>query len=160
MNDYPTQQEQDRTSLRRILIWIGLALILGLGSLIVGEAQELPETPKPHSDRLEWSLLAADASSRALDCYSTQRMLDRGWHEIILPKAVASHPALMAGYSAATVAADWMVSRRLERGGHRQLARLVTMVDIGQDAPFAIHNLFLGKRTVLPSLPPGRLGTR
>ena len=114
---------------------------------------ELPDAPM---DRTEKVLLLADAGSRALDVYSTHQMLANGWQEIVLPRGLTAHTPVFAVYSGATVAADWWVARRLERHGHSKLAHVVTMVDIGQDAPWAIHNLFLGKREVFPAV-PGRL---
>src|ERR1700687_1103521 len=44
------------------------------GGLVLG--RPLPaEIAKPHIDRLTWTILAADGGARALDAYSTQRML-------------------------------------------------------------------------------------
>lgn len=114
---------------------------------------QIPDAPKPHADKVVWSLLAADASSRALDVYSTRQMLANGHHEIVLPKFIADHTPVMAAYSAGTVVMDYIVTRRLERHGHRTLARLATSIDIGQDAPWAVHNLFL-KRLPTPALWP------
>jgi hypothetical protein len=117
-------------------------MILFLLTLPLG-AQTLPDAPKPRTDRLEWSLLAADAGIRSFDVYSTHRMLQNGGHELLLPRAISNHVPAMAAYSAGAVALNWWVARRLERHGHRQLARIATMIDIGQDAPWAIHNLFV-----------------
>ena len=118
------------------------ALIVGCSSL---SGQELPDHPKPVMDKTEWALLAADASSRALDVYSTHKALSESSrnHEDLLPGFISNHSAPMAVYSAGTVALDWYVARKLELHHHSKLAHIVTMIDIGQDAPFAIHNLFL-----------------
>jgi hypothetical protein len=139
--------------------WILLILLVLILVSTVASAQ-IPDAPKPHTDPVEWSLLSVDASTRALDVYSTHKMIENGYHEIILPRFIADHTPVMAAYSAGTVAMDYFVTRRLEKHGHRKLAHLVTSIDICQDAPWAIRNMFLGKRTVFPSLPPGRLGTR
>ena len=93
---------------------------------------------------------------------STYKMIENGYHEIILPKFIADHTPVMAAYSAGTVAMDYFVTRRLGKNGHRKLARLVTSIDICQDAPWAIRNLVLTKqqtlsRTPFPPVPPGRL---
>ena len=66
---------------------------------------------------------------------------------MLLPQFIANHPAAMALYSGATVGADYFVARQLEKHGHRELARIVTTVDLGQDLPWAIHNLFLKPAT-------------
>lgn len=133
------------TDARRITRTTELGLLLALGALTIARCQTLPEAPKPHLDKTEWALLAADAGSRALDCYSTHQMLTRGYRELILPQAIADHAPVMALYSASAVAADSLIARRLSRG-HRRLARIVTMIDLGQDLPWAIHNLYLEPR--------------
>jgi hypothetical protein len=126
----------------RILGWlIVLACIFGAVEVF----GQLPEAPKP-MDRAEKALLLADAGSRALDVYSTHAMLGQGYREIILPRFVADHSGVMAVYSSATVAADWWVARRLEKKGHLKLAHVATMIDVAQDAPWAIHNLFLKRK--------------
>ena len=107
-------------------------------------AQIGPPVHKPAIDKAEWALLAADASSRALDVYSTHRMLASGGHEKFLPNAIASHTPAMAVYSASTVALDWYVAHKLGPR-HRKLAHIFTMIDIAQDAPWAVHNLFISK---------------
>ena len=115
---------------------------------------QLPESPKPHTDRLELGLLAADASIRALDVYSTHQALANGNREMFLPAAIASRPAAMASLEALDIAGVWFVARRLEAHRHAKLAHLITMIDIAQDAPWAIHNLTLGKKRNEIRLPP------
>jgi hypothetical protein len=127
-----------------------VCIVVGLLATAFAQAQI---GPKPPSDKIEWTLLAADASSRALDVYSTHEMLLKGWHEEILPNFLVKNTAVMATYSAGTVALDYFVTRRLEQHHHRKLARLITAIDLGQDLPFAIHNLVLEKETHLPLLP-------
>jgi hypothetical protein len=108
---------------------------------------QVPDAPKPKMDKVEWALLAGDAASRTLDVYSTHRMLAQGNHEILLPGFVANHTPVFAAYSAGTLALDWWAARKLERHHRSRLAHIVTMVDIGQDAPWAIHNLYLQRTT-------------
>lgn len=137
---------QPSSSLPRIILWLALALILSALAVAL-DGQEMPPgaigAPTAHPDRVETALLAADAASRALDVCSTHQMLKNGYHELLLPKAIADRSPAMAAYSAGTVTLDWWVSRRLERSNHQRLARLITALDIAQDAPWAIHNLFL-----------------
>ncbi len=106
-------------------------------------AQTLPGAPRPHIDRAEWALLATDAATRTLDCYSTHRMLAQGNHEDFLPAAIANHAPAMAAYSAGAVALNWYAARKMAHH-HRKLAHVLTIIDIGQVAPLAVHNLFLG----------------
>jgi hypothetical protein len=108
--------------------------------------QTIPDAPKRHIDRTGWTLLSADASIRALDVYSTHQMLVNGNHEIFLPGFIADHTSTMAAFSAGMVGVNWWAARSLERHHHPKIAHLVTMIDIAQDAPWAIHNLMLSKR--------------
>ena len=142
---YPPYRDPDASTLWHILGWLLLAFVLLTAGAALGQdvRQELPEAPRPQRDRLELSLLLANAGIRTLDVYSTHRMLVQGNHEILLPQAIAGHAWSMVTYSAGTVTLDWWATRQLERRGHRKLARLVTIIDIGQDAPWAVHNLFL-----------------
>ena len=119
-------------------------------SLATVHGQDIPEAPKPQPDRMEWSLLAIDASSRALDVYMTRYSLTHGGREIFLPPFIVNHASTMAAYSAGAIALDWLVARRLERHGHRKLAHTLTMLDIGQDPPGAIANLLPHNRVKLP----------
>ena len=101
------------------------------------------QKPSTHLDRIEIPLLLLDASARALDCYSTRRMLDQGNREAILPRAIAGHPLPMAVYSASTIGVDWFTARWLNKRGHRRLARLTIVADLGQDLYFGVKNLTL-----------------
>jgi hypothetical protein len=102
---------------------------------------------RPKLDKAEFALLAADAGSRALDVYSTHKMLESGYQEELLPGFIADHTGTMATYSGGCVVLDWLVYRRL-REHHRKLAHVLTLVDIGQDVPWAIHNLYLSGHPV------------
>jgi hypothetical protein len=109
--------------------------IIALGAMLHAQA--------PH-DPLILPLLAADAGIRGLDVYSTQKMLGNGYHELLMPTAIASRPAAMASLEALDVLGVRWASQRLERHGHRKLARLVVILDAASDAPWAVHNLVLG----------------
>jgi hypothetical protein len=93
--------------------------------------------------RIDWSLLAADAAARSLDVYSTHLALSEGFHELILPKAIADHTPAMAAYSAGCVASDYLWARYLVKHHHPKLAKIVILGDASQDAIFAVHNLYL-----------------
>lgn len=137
---------QRYSSHRRICMILGWLVVLAFILLAVDAAYgQLPEAPKA-MDRTEKVLLLSDVASRSLDVYSTRQMLNNGYREIVLPRFIADHTPVMAAYSGATVAADWWVARRLEKRGHLKLAHLATMVDIAQDAPWAIHNLYLKRK--------------
>ena len=106
---------------------------------------QIPDAPQLHHiDRVEWTLLATDAATRSLDVYSTHKMLANEGREILLPGFVANHPAVMGAVEAGYVMGHaWMAKKLSAR--HRKLAHVLTAVDIGIDAPWAIHNLFLTK---------------
>jgi len=52
----------------------------------------------------------------------------------------------MAGVEAGDVLAVWWIDRKLIKHGHRKISRCITLADIGQDAPWAIYNLFLKRK--------------
>ena len=110
---------------------------------------------RPKLDKTEFALLAADAGSRVLDVYSTHQMIENGHREMFLPAAIASRPAAMAALEAADVAGVWWVSKRLGVH-HRKLAHVLTLVDIGQDLPWAIRNLTLSKPARAQGLQVGK----
>lgn len=107
------------------------------------QAQTLRDAPKPRLDKIEWSLLAADADARGLDVYSTHWAESAGNQEATLPGWIANHPPVMALYSGSIVAAQYFVARKLFARGHRKLAYAMTAADLSVTAPYAIHNLFL-----------------
>lgn len=100
------------------------------------------QSKPPGFQRVDWALLAAHASVRALDVYSTHYALTHGEHEAILPNVIASNPPRMALYSASAVGFDWFVSRELIRHHHRKLARAFTIIDTAQVFGSTIGNLF------------------
>lgn len=116
------------------------ALIVCAASL---SGQTLPDAPKPHLDRMEWSLLATDAAARSLDVYSTHRALQAGNKERVLPGFIANHPPVMAFYSGGMVFTQYWIARKLSAHHHSKLAHVVTAVDVALTAPSAIRNLFL-----------------
>lgn len=136
-----------------------VALILSAPMFAASASAELPDAPmpvvlmrplpaprpirKPRLDRTDWALLTADAASRALDVYSTRCMLRQGDHEKLLPGFVANHASTMIAYSAGAVAMDYFAARYLVRHRHPRLAKIALMADFAQDAPWAVHNLFL-----------------
>jgi hypothetical protein len=148
----------NQASLLRIFLWLLLALGFGIIAL-VAEAQ-LPDAPKPHRNRVEFALLAADAASRGLDVYSTRRMIANGHKELFLPQAIAKRPAAMAAMEAGYLALQYWAARKLEKTHHRKLARIALAIDIGQDAPWAIRNLYLNREKTAPALRPRLLPAR
>jgi hypothetical protein len=122
----------------KTLIFCALALCAASLS-----GQSLPDAPKPHLDRAEWSLLAVDAAARGLDVYSTHWAEQAGNKERVLPGFIANHPPVMVLYSGGMVAAQYWIARKLFAHHHRKLAYVMTTADVAITAPSAIHNLFL-----------------
>lgn len=111
-----------------------------------------PRSARPHNagGKFSWgftSLIAADASVRALDTYSTHLMLSRGNRELFLPKWIADSTPRMAAYSGLCVVGNALVAHWLVKHKRRRMADMYLAGDAAQDAPWAIHNLYLkGKR--------------
>lgn len=124
-------------SMRYVLFLLLCATVAGSGY-----GQEV-KAPEKHFDKIEWSLLAADAGVRALDVYSTHWAEKAGNTEGTLPGWIANHPPVMALYSGGIVAGQYFIARKLFKHGHKRLAYTMTALDISVTAPFAIHNLFL-----------------
>jgi len=57
---------------------------------------------------------------------------------------VANHAPVLAAYSAGVVALDWWGVRELERRHHARWAHALPVIDIANDLPWAIRNLYLG----------------
>ena|ERR1700721_171786 len=103
------------------------------------------QSDHPSLDKKEKLLIALDAGVRALDVYSTHQMLDNGYRELILPRAIADHSVSLSLYSGSVVVADCWLMRRLKRH-HPKMADWAVSVDAGQDGFWAVHNLFLRAR--------------
>lgn len=106
-------------------------------------SQTLPEAPKPHLDRIDWTLLASDAGARALDGYSTLNMLKKNNHEKFLPGFVVRHAPALAAFEGGMLTLNYFAARKLARHHHPKLAKLVIAADVIQVYPWAIHNLTL-----------------
>lgn len=114
------------------------------------------ETSKPRIDRLTWSLLAADGGARALDAYSTQRMLKNSCssgQEIIgvstcnyeqnLPAFIAKSTTGIYAYDGAVWLSELAATRFLIQHHHRRLARFIPFIDFISTTSFAVNNLTL-----------------
>jgi len=124
-----------------------------------GRGQKRPvtaETARPRIDGLTWSLLAADGGARALDAYSTRRMLKNGCnsglqmagtstcnYEQNLPGFIANHPAGIYVFDGATWLSEFTMTRVLIHHHHERLARIVPLIDFLSTTSFAVNNLTL-----------------
>jgi hypothetical protein len=111
-----------------------------------------PEPPKNSMGKLTKVLLATDAATRMFDAYSTVRMLRNRCgsdatvpvcnEEMFLPDAVTRSSATIYGYESGVWISQVLAAHQLSRH-HRQLARLIPILDIATTLPFAINNLRL-----------------
>lgn len=113
------------------------------------------ESPSAREGRLGTSLkilLASDAAVRALDGYSTVRMLrnrcngDRSVpvcnEEDFLPDFLTRSNGAIYGYEGAAWLAQALVVHKLAKH-HPRLAKLIPTLDIAGTLPFAVNNLRL-----------------
>ena len=136
---------------------IVLFAIAALGESIYGctaSAQALPDAPSPRILSPDHIAIAYDGMARILDVVSTNQFLGRGGHEDILPTAVVDHPALMVGFEAAVMGAEWFGARELRKHGHPKLARMVWMIDGSAVLATDISNFEIQRAPVIPSAAP------
>ena len=125
------------------MMWFVFFWAMALFLCKVSGCQTILDAPKPHFGRVETVLLASDAAVRGLDMYSTHLMLQNGGHEKVLPDFISHHVAVMALYSEGTVALQYWTARKLTAHHHAKLARFMTEIDIAEDVPGAVHNLWV-----------------
>ena len=125
------------------------------GGLLV--TRPLPaETARPRIDRLTWTILAADGGARALDAYSTQRMLKNSCssglkrtgtstcnYEQNLPQFITSRASGIYAFDGAVWLSEFAATKFLVRHHHRRLARLIPLLDLLSTTSFAVNNLTL-----------------
>jgi hypothetical protein len=125
------------------------------GGLVI--SRPLPtETAKPRIDRLTWTLLAADGGARALDAYSTQRMLRNNCnssfertgtstcnYEQNLPGFITNHTPGIYAFDAAMWLSEFAATKFLIQHHHRRIARFIPFLDCISTTSFAINNLTL-----------------
>jgi len=92
--------------------------------------------PKPHRpglNWLDWSGLAAAATLRGLDYYTTEKALEypRYAHEAQLPEALVKNKPAFAAFQAGTVVLNYGAYRLLVRHNMRSLARASQFVYVG-----------------------------
>jgi hypothetical protein len=135
------------------------------GGLVI--SRSLPaEAAKPRIDRLTWTLLAADGGARALDAYSTQRMLKNSCsssfqrtgtstcnYEQNLPGFIANHASGIYAFETAVWLSEYAATRFLIEHHHRRIARFIPFIDFISTTSFAVNNLTLsiGESSVVVS---------
>jgi hypothetical protein len=124
------------------------------------------ETTRPRMDRLTWTLLIADGGARALDAYSTQRMLRNSCgsgrqmagvstcnYEQNLPGFIANRASGIYSFDAVVWLSEVAATRMLVQHNHRHLARFIPLLDLASTTSFAVNNLTLsigGRGSAVP----------
>lgn len=111
---------------------ISLAAFLSLSA----NGQVKPEFPKPG----DYALDAGVLTMRGLDFYTTERVLDHGGHELLLPAGLVRNKPAFATFEAGMGALDIYGARLLARR-HPQLARTMLAVHIATGAAVVGHNV-------------------
>ena len=122
---------------------------------------ENPEPAKSGMKRSLKMLMTADAAVRALDGYSTVRMLrnrcddDRSVpvcnQEDFLPDFITRSRGTIYAYEGGVWLAQMLAVRKLQKH-HPRLAKLIPAIDITTTLPFAINNLRLPVSPRRPSV--------
>ena len=100
------------------------------------------EEKKPGLKLLDWSMLGAAATLRALDYTSTEKALTRPnyYHEAELPQGLVKNKPAFAAFEAGTVALNYGAYRYLVRHDRRGLARAAQFVYVGAMTFQISHN--------------------
>ena len=114
------------------------------------------ETASSRIDGVTWTLLGAAGGARALDAYSTQRMLKNSCssgqkrigvstcnYEHNLPAFIGNHASGIYAVDGAVWLSELAATRFLIRHNHPRLARLVPFIDFISTTSFAVNNLTL-----------------
>jgi hypothetical protein len=123
----------------------------------IGITRPLPAEPaRPRIDRLTWTILAADGGARALDGYSTQRMLRNSCNSSLqrtgastcnyeqnLPGFITNHAPGIYTFDAAVWLSEFAATKFLIQHHHRRIARFIPFIDCISTTSFAINNLTL-----------------
>jgi len=119
----------------------------------IASAKMIPVQKKdPFVTKFTIALFSADATVRALDGYSTVKLLNdpcRCFHESdpIAPKggSIAATAAFQAGALAAVYGGAWLLNRH----HHAKMARALLMIDIGSES-YAVGRNFTRTRDIAP----------
>lgn len=100
------------------------------------------EEKKPGLKILDWSMLGAAATLRALDYTSTEKALTEPqyYHEAMLPNGLVKNKPAFAAFEAGTVALNYGAYRYLVRHDRRGLARAAQFVYVGAMTFQISHN--------------------
>jgi len=149
-----------------VLTWFAFGVIVGQSQTIsssvkpdyldtwIASAKTVPVQKKDNfNTKFVIALFSADATVRALDGYSTVKLLNdpcRCFHESdpIAPKggSIAAEAAFQAGALAAVYGGAWLLNRH----HHTKMARALLLIDIGSES-YAVGRNFTRTRNGVPT---------
>jgi hypothetical protein len=89
---------------------------------------------------LDKLLVASTIALRLLDAQSTHSMLQRGYHEEVLPASIATNQGAMYAFSMAAGVIEAGVAIELTHHDHRRLARGIMAAGMGATVGVIVHN--------------------
>jgi len=123
-----------------ILLAVILMLLL---SGIPAFSQQLPDVPKPHLDKIEWSMLAADVAVRSMDTATTRLALTDSCHcyrETSNAQWIVESTPRLAVYGVAVPVFYWYITRELTIHHHTKLAHFTAGFDAVYDGVDVVNN--------------------
>jgi hypothetical protein len=115
----------------------------GGASMGIFPVERAPQSEKaPRLNPLDWSMIGAAATLRALDYTSTEKALTEPqyFHESVLPKALVKNKPAFAAFQAGTVALNYEAYRLLVHHHMRSLAQVSQYVYVGAMTFQVAHN--------------------
>jgi hypothetical protein len=107
--------------------------------MIVASARIQPHAP--HFNKFDYALYAGVFAYHIGDFISTERNLDQGGRELMLPQALVSNKPAFAAYSVGLAALEVGSSIYLHRHGHEKLARLGDTLSVSSGGAVVAWNL-------------------
>jgi hypothetical protein len=124
-----------------------MKILLGIMMLMISiplTAQSLPDSPKPHLDKWEWGMLAADEGVRAMDTITTRHFMTDPCHCFVEASNfnwIAKSTPRTAVYDAAVPVFYWFIARELTIHHHPKLAHIVAGFDLVYDGSAVVRNI-------------------
>lgn len=105
-----------------------LLMVCGMSAACYGQTF-VPTAQK--ITRVDKALYTGIVAYRAADYFTTERALDNGAHEVIMPNFVVKDKPLFAAYCGLAAFGEIMLSKHLHERGHAKMARIVNTLSIG-----------------------------
>lgn len=106
-------------------------------------AQKPPTHPK-----LDWSLYSGVVASRGMDYWTTERVINRGGRELLLPSGLVRNKPAFLGFEFGSAALEIFAARLVSRH-HPTIARSMLTSDASAGFSVAGHNLAVTPKKVV-----------